>query len=327
MTQLILTFSVSSQLPLVQMDSSTHVHGPTVHMKEELTFAQDYHWKTLQILTCFRLALLQSVSYSFLFYQSPSLILCVVFDYISSIDEVLSINPSTDVVVFEDFDVHHKDLLTYSGGTDISGELYSNYSISDDLIQMVNFPTPIPDNNSHSPALLDLFLSSDASICSIMPFPPFGNSDHVVDSVSIAFPLHSQQDALFHCIAYDYYCANWDGLHDHLRDVPWENVTAAAHEFCKWVQVGTDVYIPHQKYQVRPHSSPWFSAAYATAIVYRNHFFRLHQNDKSESKRKFRQTSNHCKRILEAAKFAYDNKTRVHHFPETWLLGLLANCQ
>ena len=36
--------------------------------------------------------------------------------------------------------------------------------------QMVNFPTQIPHCDSHSPALLDLFLSSDASICSTMAF-------------------------------------------------------------------------------------------------------------------------------------------------------------
>ena len=47
--------------------------------------------------------------------------------------------------------------------------------------------------DSHSPALLDLFLSSDASICSTMAFPPLGNSDHVVVSVSIDFPSNSRK--------------------------------------------------------------------------------------------------------------------------------------
>ena len=66
-------------------------------------------------------------------------------------------------------------------------------------------------------------------------------------------------------------------LRDHLRDIPWEDVfklgaSAAASEFCEWVQVGVDVYIPHRKYKVKPHSSPWPSAACATAIVHRNHF-------------------------------------------------------
>ena len=178
------------------------------------------------------------------------------------------------------------------------------------------FPTRIPDCDSHSPTLLDLFLSSDASICSTMAFSQLGNSDHVVVSVSIDFPTNSQQDAPFHRIAYDYSCADWDGLRDHLRDVPWEDIfklgaSAAASEFCEWIQVGIDVYIPHRKYQVKSHSSPWFSAACAAAIVHRNHFFRLYQREKSSDfKVKFRQASNRCKRVLEAAKLAYANKTK-----------------
>ena len=56
---------------------------------------------------------------------------------------------------------------------------------------MVNFSTRIPDCDSHSLALFDLFISSDGSICSTMAFPPLGNSDHVVVSVSIDFPINS----------------------------------------------------------------------------------------------------------------------------------------
>ena len=44
-------------------------------------------------------------------------------------------------------------------------------------------------------------------------------------------------------------------------------------------------------------------------MVHRNHFFHLYkQNKSSESKVKFRQASNRCKRVLEAAKFAYATK-------------------
>ena len=141
-------------------------------------------------------------------------------------------------------------------------------------------------------------------------------------------------DVLFHHIAYDYSCADWDSLHDHLRDVPWEDIfrlsaSAAASEFCEWVQVGIDVYIPHRKYQVKPQSSPWFSAACAAAIVHRNHFFRLYQKDKSsDSKVKFRQASNCCKRVLEAAKFAYANKTKesiTSQKPGSWDFWQIAN--
>ena len=117
-------------------------------------------------------------------------------------------------------------------------------------------------------------------------------------------------------MAYDYSRADWDGLCDHLRDVPWKDIfklsaSTAASEFCEWVQVGIDVYIPHRKYQVKPHSSPCFSAACAAAIVHRNHFFLLYQQNKSsESKVKFRQASTRYKMVLEAAKLAYATKIK-----------------
>ena len=99
-------------------------------------------------------------------------------------------------------------------------------------------------------------------------------------------------------------------------DIPWEDIfklsaSDAASEFCEWVQVGINVYIPHRKYHVKPHLSPWFSAACAIVIVHRNHLLHLcQQNKSSESEVKFRQASNHCKRVLEAAKLAYATKTK-----------------
>ena len=101
-----------------------------------------------------------------------------------------------------------------------------------------------------------------------------------------------------------------------MRDVPWENIfelsaSATASEFCEWVQVGIDVYIPHHKYQLKPHSSLWFSVASAAAIVQRNHFLRLYEPNKtSESKLKFRQASNLRKRVLQAAKLAHATKIK-----------------
>ena len=147
----------------------------------------------------------------------------------------------------ETLNIHRKDWLTYSGGTNRHGELC--YNFSNDLTQIVYFPTQIPDCDSHSPALLDLFISSDvfiylfissyASICSRMAFPPLGNSDHVVVSVSIDFPINSKQDTPFHHVACDYSFADWNGFRDHLGDVPWEDIfklsaSAAASEFCEW---------------------------------------------------------------------------------------------
>ena len=77
-----------------------------------------------------------------------------------------------------------------------------------------------------------------------------------------------------------------------------------------FVQVAVDGYNLHGQFQVKSLSSPWFSAACAACAAHIYHFFRLYQLDKSsEAKVKFRQASNCCKKVLEATKLVYGNKT------------------
>ena len=92
------------------------------------------------------------------------------FVFVHRFDEVLSINPYADIFVFGDFNVNYKGWLTYLDATDWPGKLYYNFSFSNDLTQMATFPTWIPDCDSHSPGLLDLFIS-DPNICFTMTFP------------------------------------------------------------------------------------------------------------------------------------------------------------
>ena len=99
--------------------------------------------------------------------------------------------------------------------------------------------------------------------------------------------IHSERPR-FIAYFYDYSRADWDSLCDYLRDVPWEDIfkliaSAAASEFCEWfrLELMHVSCMTHRKYQVEPHSSPWFSAVCAAAIVHRNHFFSLHQQNKS----------------------------------------------
>ena len=125
--------------------------------------------------------------------------------------------------VFGGFNIHHKDWLTYSGETDRPGELSYNFSISNDLTQMT----------------LTFLLGSLTVILTVLLFRVYffllmlafllqWLSLHweilimLLSQVSISldFPLNSNWDAPFHCIAYDYSCADWDGLCDHLTDVP-----------------------------------------------------------------------------------------------------------
>ena len=112
-------------------------------------------------------------SYFFFIYGSPSPSLCTISDAISfNVNEVPSVNPATILVELI-------GLVNYV--------ILSMLCISNDLTQMVNFPTWIADCDSHSPPLLDVFLSSNASII----------YSNVVVSVSIDFLLNSEKDASF----------------------------------------------------------------------------------------------------------------------------------
>ena len=62
-------FSVRGYLPLIRKDSSTHMHGLAVYVKEGLPFVRDLSLEnSADSYLCFRLALLHSVSYFFFLY-------------------------------------------------------------------------------------------------------------------------------------------------------------------------------------------------------------------------------------------------------------------
>ena len=61
----------------------------------------------------------------------------MVFDAISSNIYDFPLINRYAVFVFGDFNIHHKDWLTYSGGTDGPGKLYYNFSLLNDLTLML----------------------------------------------------------------------------------------------------------------------------------------------------------------------------------------------
>ena len=95
-----------------------------------------------------------------------------------SIDSAISHYHSAQVMVFGDFNVHHNEWLTHSRNIDIPGIATHNFSISQDLTQIVSSPTYIPDRASDGRYLLDLFLCSNSDDCVVKVLPPIGNSDH-----------------------------------------------------------------------------------------------------------------------------------------------------
>ena len=128
------------------------MHGLAVYVKKGLPFAQDLFLEN-SADSYYILDWLYFIQYIHTSFSSINhfLHLYAVFNSISySIDEVLSTNPSANVFVFVYFNIHHKVWLTYSDGTDIPGKLCYNFSTSNELIKMVNFPTWISDCDSQS---------------------------------------------------------------------------------------------------------------------------------------------------------------------------------
>ena len=59
-------FSVRGYLPLIRKDSSSHMHGLAVYVKEGIPFTREFSLEnSADSYLCFRLALLHSVSYFF----------------------------------------------------------------------------------------------------------------------------------------------------------------------------------------------------------------------------------------------------------------------
>ena len=98
---------------------------------------------------------------------------------------------STSLLVFLSLYTLTSTLRT---GSPFLVELIELRFISNGLIQIVNFPTRIPDCDSHSPVLLNTLLSSEP-IYFAVTFTPVGNSNPAVLSVSIDYPLNSKGDA------------------------------------------------------------------------------------------------------------------------------------
>ena len=141
--------------PLIREGSTTHMHGLAIYRKERLHFARElFQENSADSYTCFGWLYFTQCVTSFCFIDHLCLYARFFDSILYNIAKVFSINPSADVFVFGEFNAHHNDCLTDSGGTDRPGELCYNCSISNGLTQMVNVPTQIPDCDSHRPAFL-----------------------------------------------------------------------------------------------------------------------------------------------------------------------------
>ena len=149
-------------------------------------------------------------------------------------------NPSANAFVFGGFNVHHKDWLTYSSWTDRPGECCHNFSISNDLTPMVNFPTRIPDCEPHSAALLDfwcwyLFYNGFPSIRKFWSYccPSF----HLLSNkLKKGCPISSHSLWLFSCWL-GWSSWSFEGYSMEGEVIFKLSVSATASEFCEWFKL------------------------------------------------------------------------------------------
>ena len=89
-----------------------------------------------------------------------------------------------------------------------------------------------------------------------------------------------------------------------------------ASEVISWMQTGTDAFVPHCHYQVKLHSSPWFSPACAAAIAHRNHCFHLIVKTTPLIISVFTLAGNRCKKVLNDVKSHYVEPTKSHIYSQ-----------
>ena len=315
---------LSSEIPSCEVTPDGYVlhrldrspcHGLAVFAKPGLPLVRltEYEDSNHEFLS-FACHLEQTTHLLFFLYRSPSAT-SDIFDVISDkIDSLLTKYPSAKVSVFGDFNVHNKEWLTFSRTSDSNGKAAEDFALSQNLTQIVDCPTRIPDRCTNDTAhLLDLFLTSHPEIHEHFVSSPLGNSDHCVVTVKCKTNI-SIASVPFHRTVYRYSKADWCNLRSFFSQIPWNSLPndcdQAAREVAEWISIGMKVYIPSRTFQQKPHSQPWFTPECAAAIAHRNHFFHRYHRDRTvENLKLFKVARAKCRRTLQFAKDNYANYT------------------
>ena len=145
------------------------------------------------------------------------------FDYLTSkVEHILSHSPFAEISILGDFNVHHQQRLS-STFTSPSGELAFQFALLNDLDQIVNQPTRIPDRLGDRPSILDLFLTTNPSNYSISVSSPLGSSDHCLISSSSSITQVHSEDAPGQRRLWHFADADWESPKMYYFDFPWND--------------------------------------------------------------------------------------------------------
>ncbi len=151
------------------------------------------------------------------------------FDYLNSMVEHISTHsPFSKISVLGDFSVHHQLWLS-SSFTDQPGEQAYSFAFTNDLEQLVQHLTRIPNCLGDRLNILDFFPTSNPSVYSVHLYYPLGSCDHNLISVFCPVaPVQPQAPPRRRCF---WHCASLrcDDLRMYFSDFTWN-------WYCFWVR-------------------------------------------------------------------------------------------
>ena len=236
------------------------------------------------------------------------------FDYLTSkVEHILSISPFSEITILGDFNVHHRDWLS-SPFTDQPGELALTFSILNDLEQLVQHPTRIPDRLGDRPNILDLFLTSNPSAYSVNLFSPLGSSDHNLISVTCPIAPVLPPDPPSPRRLWHFGAADWEALRQYFFDFPWNDfcfrgrdASVSAERITEVIFSGMEAYIPFSFSQSNAKKS-WFTHACSTAVNNKEEAYKRYRRlQTDESRQLYVSARNQSKSILRLAKNSFIN--------------------
>ncbi|XP_063636069.1 uncharacterized protein LOC134806671 [Cydia splendana] len=237
------------------------------------------------------------------------------------LSEVLERLPSAELVILGDFNAHHSEWLG-SLRTDYAGRAVHSFAAAYDLSQIVDGPTRIPDIEGHTPALLDLLLTSHPERHQVSRLAPLGSSDHCLVRSVVTTERTGQSRPSGLRRVWHYGSADWDGLREFYASYPWgqlcfssDDLDNCAKFVADTILLGMECFVPSTLVRVGNRSQPWFGRACAEARKSKEEAYQAwaaarQVNDRncSELKKRLNAATRSCKKRIVAAKFEHTRR-------------------
>ena len=227
--------------------------------------------------------------------------------------------PHAEVLILEDFNVHHTEWLG-STNTDVGGNEARFFSITNEMEQIIHHPTRVPDRHDQTPNILDLCFTSNPSLYSYSISAPLGSSDHKLISLNSSHaspPPIPPTDR--HLWFYDQ--ARKDDIRTHLLDFPFDdycfrsdNPEVVLKYTVEVFSSTLDAYVPST---VKTFSSakPWFDRGCSRTVRSKERAHALNEASPSEvNHASFNSARNRCTSQLRRKKFRYVKRKSSNTF-------------